>query len=426
MLPGPEKASEGNLLQVARLSMALVLAGGRGARLKMLTDRRAKPAVHFGGKFRIIDFALSNCLNSGIRRISVLTQYKSHSLLRHLQRGWNHLRGDVNEFVELLPAQQRIDETSWYRGTADAVYQNLDILRSHRVRWVLILAGDHVYRMDYAAMLRDHISAGADCTVACMDVPRAGASAFGIVATDADRRIVQFLEKPEDPPPMPGRPDRAYASMGIYVFNTDFLFDALTEDAVNANSSHDFGTDIIPRIVGRSRVVAHNFSDSCVKTRPEDAVYWRDVGTLDAYWQANIDLIQKHPSLDLYDPNWPIFTYQEQLPPAWFNSDLNGRQGTAVDSMVSGGCVVAGGTVRRSLLFSRVFVGSGAVVEDSVVLPGVRIGAGARIRRAIIDRGVLVPDGFVFGEDPAADCDRFHLSDAGIGLITRDNAKRFT
>ncbi|MEI6986841.1 MAG: glucose-1-phosphate adenylyltransferase, partial [Rhodospirillaceae bacterium] len=314
-----------------RRAIALVLAGGRGSRLKHLTARRAKPAVHFGGKFRIIDFALSNCINSGFRRISVITQYKSHSLLRHLQRGWGFLRGEMNEFCDFLPAQQRIDETQWYQGTADAVYQNLDILRAQHPEYVLILAGDHVYKMDYATMLLDHISSNADLTVPCVEVPRKEASDFGVMHVDGSSRVIDFLEKPADPPAIPGKPDLALASMGIYVFNAAFLFDQLVRDACDPDSSRDFGKDIIPYLVPRARVMAHRFADSCVMRGVGGAggvgnePYWRDVGTLDAYWEANLDLTNVTPALDMYDRSWPIFTYQEQLPPAKFVFDRQDR-----------------------------------------------------------------------------------------------------
>jgi glucose-1-phosphate adenylyltransferase len=419
-----DPADDRELRQAARRSIALILAGGRGSRLKSLTDRRAKPAVHFGGKYRIIDFALSNCINSGIRRISVLTQYKSHSLLRHLQRGWNFLRGEMNEYVDLLPAQQRIDETSWYQGTADAVYQNLDILRSHRAEWVVVLAGDHIYKMDYGALLRDHILAGADCTVACLEVPRMQATGFGVMHVDDDRRVVSFLEKPADPPGIPGRPDMALASMGVYVFGARFLYEQLERDAADPASARDFGRDIIPWLVPRARVVAHDFRESCVLSTPDSPCYWRDVGTVDAYWEANLDLTEVTPELNLYDPNWPILTYQEQLPPAKFVFDDDDRRGMAIDSLVSGGCIVSGSTLRRSLLFSKVRVNSYSRLEEAVVLPDVQIGRHARLRRVVVDRGVNIPDGLVVGEDPAEDARRFHVSDGGVALITRDAVER--
>jgi glucose-1-phosphate adenylyltransferase len=406
--------------QLPRRSIALVLAGGRGSRLKQLTDRRAKPAVHFGGKFRIIDFALSNCINAGIRRIYVLTQYKSHSLLRHLQRGWGHFRAEHNEFIDLLPAQQRIDEAMWYRGTADAVWQNLDILESEGADYVVILAGDHVYKMDYGAMLEDHVASGADVTVGCVEVPRLEARAFGVMAIDASRRITDFLEKPKDPPAMPGRPDSALASMGIYVFDARFLYDQLVRDASDPASSHDFGKDIIPFLVSRANVRAHPLADSAIITEGQKEAYWRDVGTIDAYWEANIDLTSVTPALDLYDTTWPIYTHQLQLPPAKFVFDDDERRGMAVDSLVSGGCIVSGGRVRRSLLFSEVRVNSHARLDQAVVLPECDIGRRARLTRVVVDRGCSVPEGLVVGEDPEADARRFSRTEAGITLITRD------
>jgi glucose-1-phosphate adenylyltransferase len=412
--------------QATRRTHALVLAGGRGSRLRMLTDRRAKPAVYFGGKFRIVDFALSNCVNAGIRRISVLTQYKSHSLLRHLQRGWNFLRGEMNEFVDLLPAQQRIDETSWYQGTADAVYQNLDILRSHGAEFIVILAGDHIYKMDYGVMLRDHIAKGADCTVACLEVPRMQATGFGVMAIDADGRVTSFLEKPADPPGMPGRPDMALASMGVYVFDANFLYSQLERDAADPASSRDFGRDLIPHLVPRAKVIAHSFRDSCIYSREGADAYWRDVGTVDAYWEANLDLTKVTPDLNLYDPAWPIVTYQEQLPPAKFVFDAETRRGMAVDSLVSGGCIVSGATVRGSLLFSKVRVNSYARLEGAVLLPDVQVGRGARLTRVVVDRGVTIPEGMVVGEDPAEDARRFHVSEGGVTLVTQEMVDRLS
>ncbi|MFN8721254.1 MAG: glucose-1-phosphate adenylyltransferase [Rhodospirillales bacterium] len=412
--------------QATRRTHALVLAGGRGSRLRMLTDRRAKPAVYFGGKFRIVDFALSNCVNSGIRRISVLTQYKSHSLLRHLQRGWNFLRGEMNEFVDLLPAQQRIDETSWYQGTADAVYQNLDILRSHGSEFIVILAGDHIYKMDYGVMLRDHIAKGADCTVACLEVPRMQATGFGVMAIDADGRVTSFLEKPADPPGMPGRPDMALASMGVYVFDANFLYSQLERDAADPASSRDFGRDLIPHLVPRAKVIAHSFRDSCIYSRDGADAYWRDVGTVDAYWEANLDLTKVTPDLNLYDPAWPIVTYQEQLPPAKFVFDDETRRGMAVDSLVSGGCIVSGATVRGSLLFSKVRVNSYARLEGAVLLPDVQVGRGARLTRVVVDRGVTIPEGMVVGEDPAEDARRFHVSEGGVTLVIQEMIDRLS
>ncbi len=400
-----------------RRAIALVLAGGRGSRLKQLTDRRAKPAVHFGGKYRIIDFALSNCINSGFRRISVITQYKSHSLLRHLQRGWGYLRGEMGEFCDFLPAQQRIDETSWYQGTADAVYQNLDILRAQRPEYVLILAGDHIYKMDYAAMLLEHIYHSADLTVPCVEVDRSEASGFGVMHTNERGQIVSFLEKPADPPPIPGKPDKSLVSMGIYVFNAEFLFNQLERDAADPLSSRDFGKDIIPYLVPRARVMAHRFAESCIMNEGSSEPYWRDVGTVDAYWEANLDLISVTPSLNIYDQSWPIFTYQEQLPPAKFVFDRDDRRGTAVDSLVTSGCIVSGSTVRQSLLFYNVRVNSFSTIEQAVVLPECTIGRNVRLNKVVVDRGCKIPDGLVVGEDPEEDAKRFYRTPNGVTLI---------
>lgn len=401
--------------RLTRETLALILAGGRGSRLKHLTMWRAKPAVPFGGKFRIIDFPLSNCVNSGIRRIGVLTQYKAHSLIVHIQRGWSFLRGEFGEFVEILPAQQRI-ETSWYAGTADAVYQNLDIIRGHNPSYVLILAGDHIYKMDYGAMIAHHVEREADLTVGCIEVPLDKARAFGVMSVDDEGRIVRFAEKPEHPEPIPGKPDMALASMGIYVFNTPFLFEQLIKDADLPGSTHDFGRDIIPSVIERYRVIAYPFRDVQGGAR----AYWRDVGTVDAFWQANLELIGVTPELNLYDKDWPIWTYQEQLPPAKFVFDDPERRGLAVDSMVSGGCVISGATVRHSLLFSNVRVHSYAEVVDAVVLPNVDIGRHARIRRAVIDKGCRIPAGTVIGEDPDEDARRFHVTEGGVVLVTPD------
>lgn len=393
--------------RITRDTLALILAGGRGSRLKQLTMWRAKPAVPFGGKFRIIDFPLSNCINSGIRQVGVLTQYKAHSLIQHIQRGWGFLRGEFGEFIELLPAQQRI-ETSWYEGTADAVYQNLDIIRQHEPSYVLILAGDHIYKMDYGDMIAYHVESGADMTVGCLEVGLDTARAFGVMAVDADGRVRQFAEKPENPAPMPGRPDTALASMGIYVFNTQFLFEQLIKDADTPGSSHDFGKDIIPSVIQRYRVMAYPFRD----TQTGSQAYWRDVGTIDAYWASNLELIGVTPELNLYDMDWPIWTYQEQLPPAKFVFDDEDRRGMAVDSMVSGGCIISGSLVRHSLLFSNVIVNSYAEVHDSVVLPNVEVGRYCRIHKAVIDKGCRIPEGTVIGEDPEEDARRFYVSPA--------------
>jgi glucose-1-phosphate adenylyltransferase len=406
-------------LDLPKRAVALVLAGGRGSRLKNLTDRRAKPAVYFGGKFRIIDFALSNCLNSGIRRIGVITQYKSHSLLRHLQRGWAFMRPEMNEFVDLLPAQQRVDEESWYRGTADAVYQNQDILAAYGADYVVVLAGDHIYKMNYALMLADHVAHGRDCTVGCIEVSREEASAFGVMAIDERRNITAFVEKPADPPAMPGKPDRCLASMGIYIFNARYLYQQLERDMSDPNSSHDFGKDIIPTAVAHGNAVAHPFEFSCVGRRQGFEPYWRDVGTLDAYWDANIDLTATDPLLNLYDTRWPIWTYQPQLPPAKFVHNETDRRGMAIESLVSGGCIVSG-AIFRSLLFSQVRVHSHASVNWSVLLPKVQIGRNVRLNRVVIDRGCTIPDNTVIGEDPVADAARFHRSASGITLVTRE------
>ncbi|HET7865924.1 MAG TPA: glucose-1-phosphate adenylyltransferase [Burkholderiaceae bacterium] len=410
-------------LDLPKRAVALVLAGGRGSRLKNLTDRRAKPAVYFGGKFRIVDFALSNCLNSGIRRIGVITQYKSHSLLRHLQRGWAFLKNEVNEFVDLLPAQQRVDEESWYRGTADAVYQNQDILDGYHADFVVVLAGDHIYKMNYALMLADHVAKGRACTVGCIAVPRHEAIGFGVMAVDEHDLITEFVEKPADPPAMPGKPDRALASMGIYVFNADYLQRALARDIADPHSSHDFGKDIIPHAVRQGEAAAHPFSLSAVGTRPGAEPYWRDVGTIDAYWDANIDLTATDPLLNLYDTRWPIWTHQAQLPPAKFVHNQDDRRGLAIESVVSGGCIVSG-SVHRSVLFSSVRVHSYASVSWSVLLPGVQIGRHARVSRAVLDRDCVIPDGMVIGEDAGADAERFVRSEGGITLVTREMLDR--
>ena len=399
--------------RLTRDTLALILAGGRGSRLKQLTLWRAKPAVPFGGKFRIIDFPLSNCMNSGIRRVGVLTQYKAHSLLQHIQRGWGFLRGEFGEFVELLPAQQRI-RSSWYAGTADAVYQNLDIIRNHNPEYVLILAGDHIYKMDYGPMIASHVENSADMTVGCLEVKLDVARSFGVMTSAEDGRVLEFSEKPESPSPMPGSDDTALASMGIYVFNTRFLFEQLIKDADNRNSGHDFGHDIIPSIIKRYRVFTHPFRD----VQSGRQAYWRDVGTVDAFWEANLELIGVTPELNLYDLDWPIWTYQEQMPPAKFVFDNEERRGMALDSMVSGGCVISGATVRHSLLFSNVKVNSYALIQHAVVLPDVEIGRHCHIRNAVIDKGCRIPEGLVIGEDPDKDAERFHVTPGGVVLVT--------
>jgi glucose-1-phosphate adenylyltransferase len=404
---------------LARHAMAYVLAGGRGSRLMELTDRRAKPAVYFGGKSRIIDFALSNALNSGIRRIGVATQYKAHSLIRHLQRGWNFFRPERNESFDILPASQRVDEDRWYLGTADAVFQNIDIIESYDPKFMVILAGDHIYKMDYEQMLQQHVEQGADVTVGCLEVPREEASGFGVMHVDAQDRIVTFLEKPADPPAMPGKPDKALASMGIYVFETKFLFDALARDAADPLSSRDFGKDLIPFIVKHGKAVAHHFSRSCVRSSSEGSAYWRDVGTVDAYWEANIDLTDVVPELDLFDQNWPIWTFAEITPPAKFVHDVEGRRGSAVSSLVSGGCIVSGASLKRSLLFTGVRVNSFSAVENAVILPYVDIGRSVHLKNVVVDRGVKLPEGLVVGEDADDDGARFRRTARGICLITQ-------
>ena len=399
---------------------ALVLAGGRGTRLQALTDWRAKPAVPFGGKFRIIDFTLSNCVNSGVRRIGVATQYKAQSLIRHVQRGWSFLDGRFEEFVELLPAQQRVT-ADWYRGTADAVYQNIDILRRHRRKYVLILAGDHVYKMDYTRMLADHVASGAVMTVACVEAPLDDAHQFGVMTVDANWRISAFDEKPQHPAAMPGHADRALASMGIYMFDEAFLYEQLIRDAEDCDSSHDFGKDLIPWLIGAGfHVHAHPFRDSCVNMN-QGAPYWRDVGTLDAYWEANMELTRVVPDLNLYDRDWPIWSYQAQMPPAKFVFDDDGRRGMAVDSLVSGGCIISGSTVRRSVLFTNVRVQDYCDIQDCVILPNVEIGNNVTLRRAIVDKHCRLPDGLTAGVDAEADRKRFHVTERGVTVIVPDS-----
>jgi glucose-1-phosphate adenylyltransferase len=413
----PERTTSS--LSLARNTMAFVLAGGRGSRLMELTDRRAKPAVFFGGKSRIIDFALSNALNSGIRRIGVATQYKAHSLIRHLQRGWNFFRLERNESFDILPASQRVSETQWYEGTADAVFQNIEIIEAYGVEHIVVLAGDHVCKMDYELMLQDHVDAGADVTVGCIEVPRMEATGFGVMHVDTRDRIISFLEKPKDPPGMPDRPEMALASMGIYVFRTGFLFDQLRRDAADPGSAHDFGKDIIPYLVEHGKAMAHRFGRSCVKNKGEAEDYWRDAGTLDAYFEANMDLTRVVPALDIYDREWPIWTYAEIAPPAKFVHDEAGRRGSAVSSLISGGCIISGASLWRSLLFNNVHVHSWAGLEEAVVLPEVDVGRHARLRKVVIDRGVRIPEGLVVGEDPEADARRFRRTEQGVVLITQ-------
>jgi glucose-1-phosphate adenylyltransferase len=404
---------------LARDAMAYVLAGGRGSRLMELTDSRAKPAVYFGGKSRIIDFALSNAINSGIRRIGVATQYKAHSLIRHMQRAWNFMRPERNESFDILPASQRISESLWYEGTADAVYQNIDIIEGHAPKYMVILAGDHIYKMDYELMLRQHVNSGADVTIGCLVVPRMEATGFGVMAVDKKDTITAFVEKPADPPGIPGNPEMALASMGIYVFETQFLFDQLRRDAATPGSSRDFGADIIPYIVKHGKAVAHRFTDSCIRAAEEIEEYWRDVGTLDAYFEANLDLTDVVPKLNMYDRDWPIWTDAVVAAPAKFVHDEDGRRGMAISSLVSGDCIVSGATTRRSLLFTGVKMSSFSSVEEAVILPYCNIGRGARLSRVIIDSGVRIPEGFVVGEDPVLDAQRFRRSDSGVCLITK-------
>jgi glucose-1-phosphate adenylyltransferase len=409
---------------LARDAMAYVLAGGRGSRLKELTDTRAKPAVYFGGKTRIIDFALSNALNSGIRRIGVATQYKAHSLIRHLQRGWNFFRPERNESFDILPASQRVSETQWYEGTADAVFQNADIIEAYNPEYMVILAGDHIYKMDYELMLREHCESGADVTIGCLEVPRMEATGFGVMHVDASDRVVSFVEKPADPPPMPDKPDFALASMGIYVFRTNFLMEQLRRDAADPSSSRDFGKDIIPYIVEHGKAVAHRFAKSCVRSTFEHVSYWRDVGTVDAYWEANIDLTDITPELDIYDRDWPIWTYAEIKPPAKFVHDEEGRRGSAVSSLVAGDCIISGAALRRSLIFTGARVNSFSSLDEAVVLPDCYVGRNARVSKVVIDRGVRIPEGLVVGEDPVLDAKRFNRTESGICLITQSMIDR--
>jgi glucose-1-phosphate adenylyltransferase len=404
---------------LARDAMAYVLAGGRGSRLAELTDVRAKPAVYFGGKTRIIDFALSNALNSGIRRIGVATQYKAHSLIRHLQRGWNFFRPERNESFDILPASQRVSETQWYEGTADAVFQNADIIEDYGVEYMVILAGDHIYKMDYELMLRQHVDQEADVTIGCLEVPRMEATGFGVMHVDEKDQVIAFVEKPADPPGIPDKPDFALASMGIYVFRTAFLMDQLRRDAELKDSSRDFGKDIIPYIVKNGKAVAHRFATSCVRSSFEREAYWRDVGTVDAYWEANIDLTDITPELDIYDRDWPIWTYAEIKPPAKFVHDEEGRRGSAISSLVAGDCIISGAALRRSLIFTGARVNSFSSLDEAVVLPNCHVGRNAQLSRVVIDRGVKIPEGLVVGEDPKLDAQRFRRTEKGVCLITQ-------
>ncbi len=410
------RASSGRY--VSRLTggaLAVIMAGGRGERLGPLTESRCKPAAPFGGKFRIIDFVLSNCVNSGIRQIMVLTQYKAQSLIQHVQRGWSFLRGEFHEFVDVIPAQQQVGE-HWYRGTADSVYQNLEYIRGQRPEHVLVLAGDHIYKMDYGPMIAFHIERGSDITIGAVEVPVERAREFGVLSVDSQSRVTRFTEKPPRPDGLPGRPQFALASMGIYVFNTRLLDRLLIEDAADASSQHDFGRNVIPASIGSRAVYAYPFQD--VKTRAQS--YWRDVGTLDAYYQANLELIYVRPELNIYDESWPIWTYQLQRPPAKFVLDDGERRGSAVNSMVSGGCIVSGARIDQSMLFSDVRVEERSLVSRSVVLPNVEIGRGCEIRGAIIDEGTAIPDGFRIGVDRDLDAARFEVTEGGVVLVTPD------
>lgn len=404
---------------LARDAMAYVLAGGRGSRLAELTDNRAKPAVYFGGMSRIIDFALSNAINSGIRRIGVATQYKAHSLIRHMNRAWNFMRPERNESFDILPASQRISELLWYEGTADAVFQNIDIIAAYSPKYMVILAGDHIYKMDYELMLQQHVNSGADVTVGCLVVPRKDAAAFGVMHVDENDVITSFLEKPKDPPSIPGDPDHALASMGIYVFDTEFLFEQLRRDAAEPDSKRDFGGDIIPYIVKHGKAQAHRFTNSCIRAAEEIEEYWRDVGTVDAYFEANLDLTDTVPKLDMYDRDWPIWTDTVVAAPAKFVHDEEGRRGQAISSLISQDCIVSGALARRSLLFTGVKMGSFSSVNEAVILPYCNIGRNARLSRVVIDSSVRIPEGLVVGEDPELDARRFRRTDNGVCLITK-------
>ena len=399
-------------------TVALILAGGRGERLKDLTEFCSKPAVPFCGKFRIIDFPLSNCINSGIRRIGVATQYKSHSLIQHIQRGWGFLRGEFNEFVEIWPAQKRVAE-DWYKGTADAVYQNLDIVRNIGAEYVLILAGDHIYKMDYGQMLACHVKNKADMTVACINVPIEDAKGFGVIGVDESDRVIDFKEKPKDPNPLPDNPNQAFASMGIYVFNAAFLYEQLIRDADDSKSEHDFGKNIIPQMINKYRVFAHRFTDSCID-RDNQNYYWRDVGTIDAYWEANLEMTKVIPELNLYDADWPIWTYQEQLPPAKFVFNNDQRRGMATDSLISGGCIISGSSITQSVIFSNVHVHSYSMIQDSVIMPNVEISRHVKLNRVVVDTDTRIPEGVEIGFDVELDRKRFYVSEKGITLVTAE------
>lgn len=410
--------------RLAQQTMAFVLAGGRGSRLHDLTETRVKPAVFFGGKCRIIDFTLSNAVNSGIKHIGVATQYKAHSLIRHLQRGWSFFRAERNESLDILPASQRITEDAWYKGTADAVRQNIDIIEGYAPEYVLVLAGDHVYKQDYSLLIQQHVEQGADVTVGCVEVPRAEASGFGVMHVDENDRILDFIEKPADPPAMPGHPDLALASMGIYVFNTKLLIELLLDDAKNPDSSHDFGKDLIPKLVAGGKAVAHPFSRSCVRADLEEEPYWRDVGTVDSYWQANIDLTDFLPKLDIYDNSWPIWTYSELTPPAKFIHNEEGRRGNAISSMVSGGCIISGSQLENCLLFTGVKTHSFSSLNGVVAMPYAVVGRHAQLKNVVIDRGAVIPEELIVGEDAELDAKRFHRTENGVCLITQNMIDR--
>ena len=413
-----EAPSDRFISNLTKNTVAIILAGGRGSRLKNLTDWRAKPAVQFGGKFRIIDFPLSNCINSGIRRINVATQYKAQSLIQHIQRGWGFLRGEFNEYVNIIPAQQRLSE-DWYKGTADAVYQNLDLLREGGGEYILLLAGDHIYKMDYGKMLATHAKSNADMTIACVNVPLEDAKGFGVVSVDETDKVIDFTEKPANPEPIPDDDTQAFASMGIYIFNAKFLSEQLIRDAGDPNSSHDFGGDIIPHVINKYHIQAHRFTDSCINADTNN-YYWRDVGTIDAYWEANMELTKVVPELNLYDREWPIWTYQEQLPPAKFVFNDEGRTGKATDSLVSGGCLISGSCVTSSVLFSDVHVDDYCEIENSVVLPKSTINKNVILKNVVIDRGCYIPEGMQIGVDLELDAKRFYVSEKGIVLVTPD------
>lgn len=412
--------------QLPAKSVAIILAGGRGTRLKDLSSLRAKPAVHFGGKFRIIDFALSNCLNSGIRRIGVITQYQSHTLVQHIQRGWSFLSNEMNEFIDLLPAQQRKHDERWYRGTADAVAQNIDIIKRYGAEYIVIMAGDHIYKQDYSRMLLDHVQKNALCSVACLPVPVMDAREFGVMAIDENHKVTDFVEKPAVPPTLPGDPTQSLASMGIYIFNAAFLYQMLQEDSADPQSSHDFGKDIIPKAARQGSVWAHSFAHSCVKDSPDGGIYWRDVGTLNAYWKSNLDLVCAKPDLNMYDPKWPIRTYMESLPPAKFIENEQGNHGLTQNSLVSSGCVVTGSDIMRSVLFPRVNIDADCHIDSCVILPDTRIGKGCHLARCVIERGCDIPEGMVIGVNADEDARRFYRSEEGIVLVTRAMLRAIT